>query len=148
MADRTAVRQTVILLSAILLLAALVVLLVRRGGPYFVRPATIVDHVAPQKHDTRDALLVLPRVRPLLPRGATVTCFHPRNGKWQSDMGSFHAAIAELPHQFVIPPFSAAEDIPKKTLVEYVIALGEPLTHPSYRVIAEFPEGRLYQVMR
>ena len=48
-----------------------------RGGPYFARPVTIVDHVGPQKHETRDALILLPKVRPLLPRGAHVTCFEP-----------------------------------------------------------------------
>ena len=138
----------VMLVASVALVVALVLVLGARGGPYFNHPVTVVEHVARQKHDTRDALLLLPRVRPLLPRGATVACFHPVNGKWQYDAASFHAAIGQLPQQFVLPAFSAAEGIPKETMVRYVVALDTPFTNPSYRLVQEFPDGRLYEVMR
>ena len=141
-------KDIVMLTASVVLAAALLWQLADRGGPYFNHPVTIVEHVARQKHDTRDALLLLPRVRPLLPRNATVTCFHPRDGKWQYDAASFHAAIGQLPQQFVLPPFSAAENIPKETMVRYVVALETPFTNPSYRLVKEFPDGRLYEVVR
>jgi hypothetical protein len=87
-------------------------------------------------------------VRPLLPVGAQVTCFHPVDGKWTYDIAAFHTAAALLPQQKVLPPFSAAENLPKDSYVEYVIALEGWFTNPAYRSIADFPEGRLYQVQR
>lgn len=119
-----------------------------RGGPFIDKPATIVEHVSTDKHNTRDALLLLPRVRPLIPRGAKVTCFRPQNGKWTYDIAAFSAAVGQLPHQKVEPPFTAGEDSPPQDLAEYVVAVNEPFTHPSYRLVAEFPEGRLYKVQR
>ena len=140
--------RAVIVTASVLLLIAFVNILEQRGGPYFDRPATVVEHVSREKRNPRDALLLVPRVRPLLPDGAKVTCFKPLNGKWTLDIDSFHAAVALLPRQLVVPPFTAAEDIPKQDLAEYVIAVDDPLTNPFYRVIAEFPEGRLYKVQR
>lgn len=43
-----------------------------------------------------------------------------------------------LPRQRLIPP---AFD---KELPDYVLALREPFEHPQYRLIATFPEGRVY----
>jgi len=119
--------------ATLILLLAFIGRLYTRGGPYFERPLTIVDHVAPDKHDTRDALVLLPKVRPLLPRGAHVTCFEP--GK-RDTMPDFFAAVGQLPQQTVVSPDSE--------LPQYVIAIRQPFTHTAYRVIAEFPEGRLY----
>lgn len=119
-----------------------------RGGPYLERPETIVDHVGPHKHMTRDALVLLPRVRRLIPRGATVTCFQPVNGAQQYDPLNVLAAVGQLPAQKVLMPFSAGIDTPRQWLVEYVVAIRQPFTHPAYRMIAEFPEGRLYKVER
>jgi hypothetical protein len=134
---------------SVLLLLAFVYVLYARGGPYFDRPATVVEHVYPKKHDTRDALLLLEDIRPLLPRGAQVACFSPdAEGKFRNDTASFHAAVAALPYQMVLPPFSAAEGIPKNTLAEYVVAVDNPFTHPDYRLEAEYPTGRLYKVVR
>ena len=121
--------------ATLILLIAFVNRLYTRGGPYFARPATIVDHVGTQKHETRDALILLPKVRPLLPRGAHVTCFEPGSNDYSP---AFFAAIGQLPQQRVVSPYG--------TLPEYIIAVGRELDNPSYRVIAEFPEGRLYKV--
>jgi len=92
--------------------------------------------------------MVLPRIRPLLPRGAQVTCFRPINGEQNYDLPNFFTAVGQLPDQMVQPPFFAARDAPATSLVEYVIAIRDPFTHPAYHVVAEFPEGRLYKVRR
>ena len=127
--------QTVIVAAAtLILLIAFVNRLYTRGGPYFERPATIVDHVGPNKHETRDALVLLPKVRRLLPRGAHVTCFEPGN---TDTMPDFFAAVGQLPQQIVVSPNG---DLP-----EYVIAIRKPFDNSAYRLIAEFPEGRLYK---
>ena len=120
--------------ATVILLVAFVNRLYTRGGPYFALPETIVDHVGPEKHETRDALILLPKVRPLLPQGASVTCFEPGGRDLSPD---FFAAIGQLPQQRVVSPYG--------TLPEYVIALRKPFDNPDYRVIAEFPEGRLYK---
>ena len=136
-------------LDVLLLIPAFVYVLYDRGGPYFDEPASIVEHVTRQKHDTRDALLLLEDIRPLLPNGAQVACFSPdRDGKFRNDTASFHAAVAALPRQVVLPAFSAAEGIPKETLVEWVVAVDNAFTHPAYHLEAEYPTGRLYKVVR
>lgn len=142
------VEQIVIALGAILLTAALLVRLVSRGGPYFDRPQTIVDHVGREKHETRDALILLPKVAPLIPRGAEVTCFRPGGGQMQYDVPNYFAAIGALPRHNVQPPFVASLNTPRNELVEYVIAIEQPFDHPYFHVVATFPEGRLYKVDR
>jgi hypothetical protein len=126
--------KAIVAVATLILLIAFVNRLYTRGGPYFQRPATIVDHVGPNKHETRDALVLLPKVRRLLPRGARVTCFEPGN---TDTMPDFFAAVGQLPQQIVVSPNG---DLP-----EYVIAIRKPLENSAYRVIAEFPEGRLYK---
>jgi hypothetical protein len=128
--------KAIVAIATLILLIALIHRFYTRGGPYFERPATIVDHVGPQKHETRDALILLPKVRPLLPRGASVTCFEPGNPDKSPD---FLVAIGQLPQQSVISPYGK--------LPEYIIALGPAFNDPSYRVVAEFPEGRLYKAV-
>ena len=140
--------KTVVALATLILLIAFVHRLYTRGGPYFTRAATIMDHVGPNKHETRDVLLLLPKVRPLLPRGAQVTCFRPYYGAQRFDLPNFFAAVGQLPDQAVLPPFVASLGVNRYDLVEYVIAVRDPFTHPDYRVVAEFPEGRLYRVVR
>jgi hypothetical protein len=144
---RTA-EKAIVAVATLILLIAFVNRLYTRGGPYFQLPETIVDHVGPNKHETRDALKVLPKIRPLLPRGAQVTCFRPINGAQSYDTPNFLTAVGQLPDQIVQPPFLAALDTPTASLVDYVIAIRDPFTHPAYRVVAEFPEARLYKVTR
>lgn len=141
-------KNRVAIAACVVLLGALIFILYDRGGPYFELPETVVDHVFRQTHDLRDPLLVLPLVRPLLPWDAKVACFRPLNGKWQYDTASFHAAVAVLPHQQVLPAYAAGEDVPKENLADYVVAIDGPFTHPAYRLEAEFPTGKLYKVVR
>ena len=146
--NRRAVEQTVIALGAILLAAALLVRLISRGGPYLERPQTIVDHVGPRKHETRDALILLPKVEPLIPRSAMVTCFRPAGGQADYDTPNYFAAVGALPKHTVLPPFTASLNWRRDELVDYVVAIGEPFDHPYYHLVATFPEGRLYKVDR
>jgi len=128
------IEKWIVAAATLILLLAFVNRLYTRGGPYFERPETIVDHVGPHKHETRDALVLLPKVRPLLPRGARVTCFEPGNPETMPD---FFTAVGQLPQQNVVSPDGE--------LPEYVIAIRTTFDNTSYRVIAEFPEGRLYK---
>jgi hypothetical protein len=133
---------------ALLLLAALAGRLYTRGGPYFERPRTIVDHIG-RVAESRDALVLLPKVRPLLPRGVEVTCFRPVDGAAPAeDSENFLTAVGQLPYHIVDPSFTAMADVPRANLVEYVVAVREPFTHRDYKEIAAFPEGRLYRVQR
>ncbi len=138
----------VILISIAALLGAMTLRYVERRPPYFSRPATLVDHVDRRVHDNQDLLLLLPKIERLIPRGVEVTCFRPANGQQQFDGPNYLAAVGLLPHRSVLPPFTAAADLPPDQLVEYVIAVGAPFVHPSYRVVASFPEGALYKVSR
>jgi hypothetical protein len=143
-----AAERIIVAAATLILFIAFVNRLYTRGGPYFQFPQTIVDHVGPNKHETRDALMVLPRIRHLLPRGAHVACFRPINGGQDYDAPNFLTAVGQLPERFVQPSFFAALDTPPASLVDYVIAIRDPFTHPAYHVVAEFPEARLYKVTR
>lgn len=141
--------RAVLTVLALLLLAALAARLYTRGGPYFERPQTLVDHVGPQKHPLHDALVLLPKVRPLLPRNAEVTCFRPIDGLApEGDTDNFFAAVGQLPYQTVDPPFTAMQTTPLPELVPWVIAVRDPFVHKDYKEVAGFPEGRLYRVQR
>jgi hypothetical protein len=146
--NRQRAEGIVIVLGAVLLTGAFSVRLFTRGGPYFELPETILDHVGPNKHETRDALILLPKVAPLIPRGEMVTCFRPAGGQMQYDTSNYFAAVGALPRHTVLPPFMAGLDVARKELVDYVIAVGPPFEHPYYHVVATFPEGRLYKVDR
>jgi hypothetical protein len=143
--NRDALQRVVVIAGAVLLSLAAVVRLAGRGAPYFARPRTIVDHAGPREHETRQALILLPEVAPLLPRGAEVTCFRPRDGKAWNDDAVYLASVGLLPHQSVLPPWTAATDLPRGELVEYVIAVGGPFDHPAYVPLAGFPDGWLYK---
>lgn len=134
--------------ATLLMIAVFSQRLYTRGGPYFARPATIVDRVGPTPYEIESTLRLLPKVRPLLPRNATVACFRPIHGEQTYQMDNFFAAVGQLPYQKVIPSFAAAADVPVENLVQYVVAVKDPFTHPRYALVATFPEGRLYQVQR
>jgi hypothetical protein len=148
MPPRMTPRAVLIHAASLLLFAAFLQRLYTRGGPYFERPVTAIDHVGPDKHELRDALIVLPQVAAMLPRDAQVTCFRPRDGQEQYDGANFLTAVGQLPRQMVQPPFVAGLYIPRTELVDYVVAVSEPFTHPAYKVVRQWPEGALYQVER
>lgn len=146
--SRARLETAVITTAVFVLLAATLARYYERRAPYFAMPATVVDHVERFEHETRDTLMLLPRVAPLIPRGAEVTCFRPKDGREHSDSPNYLTAIGMLPHHAVLPPFTAANELPREQLVEWVIAVDEPFTHAAYTVVASFPEGKLHRVQR
>jgi hypothetical protein len=143
--SREAVQRIVAYAGALLLAIACIVRFAARRPPYFSLPVTMVDHVGVFEHETRGALLLIPQVEPLLPRGADVTAFRPRDGRAWDDNGVYLTAVGLLPHQSVLPPWTAAPDLRGKQVTEYVIAVGAPFDHPSYAPVAGFPNGWLYK---
>jgi hypothetical protein len=131
-------RERTVYVFALLLTIALCVRLYTRGGPYFERPRTVFQHVGPEHHEEDDVILACQRAAPLIPRNATVTCFHaaagvPRPGN------DFMTAVGFLPRQRVLPPGAGG--------VQYAISLGaETYANPAYAEIATWPEGRLYKL--
>ena len=132
--------------GAVLLCGAAIQQLVARGGPYFDLPPTVMEHVSTDRHETRDALILLPQVARLIPRGATVTAFRPQGGRAQNDHANYLTAVGLLPYHFVLPPFTAHHDTARHDLAQYVVAVGEPFDHPHYEAVAGFPNGWLYKV--
>jgi hypothetical protein len=132
----------------LLLTVALVARLGSRGGPYFEWPATLMEHVGPGKHETRDALTLLPKIRDRVPRGATITCVRPIGAGVTDpdDMPDYLVAIGQLPHHRVVPPFFAMLTVPRRALPRFVVAVGPKFDHPYYHLVAEYPEGRLYEL--
>lgn len=149
---RAAIRarlETAVLVTAVVVLgAATLRSYVERRPPWFEVPATFVEHVDRREHATRDAVLLLPKVEKFLPRGAEVTCFRPVAGAAADDSADFLTAVGMLPHQNVLPPFTANTALPKDQLIEYVIAVRDPFLHPYYVPVVSFPEGTLYRVWR
>ena len=134
--------------AALLLLVSLFLGWYRRGGPWLELPRTVMDHAGPEEHPLRKALLLMPQVAPLVPEGAQVTAFRPKDGNVVDDSEIYLAAVGLLPRHFVLPPFTAYTSTKPEHLVEWVIAVGGPLAHPHYAPVATFPEGLLYRVRR
>ena len=131
--------------GAVLLSIALVLVYADRRPPYFARPVTVVDHAGVRDHETRAELILLPQVEPMIPPGAEVTVFRPKNGQAWNDNSVYLAAVGLLPHHSVLPPWTAGADLRGDQVVEYVIAIGSPFEHPSYAAVAGFPNGWLYK---
>ena len=142
---RERLQTAVPIIGAVLLCAMLLGRFHERRAPW-LGAETILDHVAPEEHEARYTLLLLDKVRPLLPKGAYVTCFRPLNGKQQDDSGSFLTAVGLLPDQEVLPPFTASDD--SNPPVDYVVAVGGAFVHARYTRVASFPEGALYHAPR
>jgi hypothetical protein len=146
---RRRIARALLFALTLLLIIALIARLKTRGGPYLGRPRTLMEHAGPRPHETQAALLLLPKVRDRIPRGATVTCVRPVKGVTDpDDMPDYLVAIGQLPLQKVVPPFFAMLTVPRESLPEYVVAVGAPFDHPYYHLVAEYPEGRLYALTR
>jgi hypothetical protein len=141
--SRSAIRVVVIGCCALVLTLLLVRDLVRLGGPYFEIPETIYDRVPGAPHLSRQAIVMTRHAEPLMPRGASLTVIAPAEGK-NFDATHYMTADGHLPHHRVLHP-SLEEGYPWP---DFVIALGSPLEHRGYRLVREFPEGRLYAAIR
>lgn len=132
-------RRAVIYAAAAIFAAALVHRYYSLGGPYFAFPETVSQHVAPEPFASDYAIRLVRKAEPLLPRGASVTAFQP--SMQRTDLSVPLTAAGLLPrHQVLWPDLSFRPD--------YVLAVREPLDAPEYRLIAEFPEGKVYRRIR
>lgn len=114
-----------------------------RGGPYFELPLTVFDHVDRKTPLSRQALVMCHHAEPLMPRGASLTVIAPALAP-NYDFTHYLAASGMLPrHRVLHPTLGEGERGP-----DFVIALGAPLQHAGYRLVREFPEGRLYAARR
>ena len=145
---RSVIRSITIYCSALVLTLLLVRHLRGLGGPYFEIPETIYDRVPGAPHLSRQAIVMSRHAAPLMPRGSSLTVIAPTSdmsfdGK-NFDATYYMTADAQLPHHRVLHP-TLAED---EAWPDFVIALGGPLQHRGYRLVREFPEGRLYAAIR
>ena len=138
---RNRARAVMIYAAAAVLAAALVHRFYELGGPYFVLPQTIQDHVARTPYPSRDVILLARRAAEIIPRGATVTALQPSTAPdW--DVTHWMTAFGLMPRHHVVPPeFS-------KNPPQYVLAVREPFVEARYRLISELPEGRIYELRR
>ena len=131
--------------GAVVLVALTIVNCYRAGGPYLQAPRTVLDHVYEGKHPQRNVLIAVPQFVYWIPPRAQVTCFRPQNGTSWNDDASYFTAVLLLPHNDVVPPLTAAPELPHDELAEYVIAVDAPFSHPAYDEIAAVPNGWLYR---
>jgi hypothetical protein len=146
--SRSVVRSITIYCSAVVLTLLLVRHLRGLGGPYFEIPETIYDRVQGAPHLSRQAIVMSRHAAPLMPRGSSLTVIAPApdmsfDGN-NFDVTLYMTADAQLPYHRVLHP-SLAEG---ESWPDFVIALGSPLQHRGYRLVREFPEGRLYAAIR
>ena len=114
------------------------------GGPYFEWPATVQDHVWQFQFASRDVILLARRAEKVLPRNATVTALEPSLAP-HYDPTHFLTAAGLMPHHRVLP---AKLDVDRAALPQYVLAVRSELVHDAYRLRYDWPEGKVYEVVR
>jgi len=89
------VQRALVVAACVLLAGATIVRLKRGGGPYFERPATIVDHLGPREHEVHREIVALQKAAKTIPLGAHVSVI-------PDDTPHYLTAIAMLPDQVVV----------------------------------------------
>jgi hypothetical protein len=135
---RELVRSAIIAAAAVVFTFATIKRFHWLGGPYFEFPQTIQDHVWPERFASADAILLCKRVAPTLRRGASATVIQPSQAP-NFDQTHWLTGLGMLPRQRLVPPNF------EKELPDYVLALREPFEHEAYRLIGEYPEGKVYE---
>ena len=107
----------------------------RRGEGYFRRGETIFEHTTWIGDPIRKLPALLPNVAKILPRGETVACFEPVDGKVHNDYCSLVASGYLIRNRVV--PFGYDP--------QWVVAVSNPFDDPNYVLFANFPDGRLYK---
>ena len=128
-------RAAVICVAAAVFAIALVHRFYRLGGPYFVFPETVQDHVTPTPFPSRDVILLARRAAEIIPRGATVTALQPSLAP-NYDVTHWMTAYGMMPRHSVVAP---------DAMPQYVLAVREPFAGSHYKLITELPEGRIYK---
>ena len=142
---RSRARTIVIYAAAALFAVALVRRFIVLGGPYFARPLTVQDHVAPVPYPSRDVILLAERAAEIVPRGATVTAIEPALAP-NYDTTHWLTAAGMMPRHRVVPP--ELDGLVDRAPPQYVLAVRQPFAHERYRLITELPEGRIYEAVR
>jgi hypothetical protein len=141
---RERARRIIIVIAALALAGATVKRFHWLGAPYFdFFPPTIQDHVWPGRFPSADAILLCRRAVEVLPRNAEVTVLAPAQAP-NYDQTHWLTGLGLLPRQKAVPP--DLEGTTREDLTDYVIAIGAPFPHPSYRLVTQWPEGALYEV--
>ena len=139
---RNRARAVMVYAAAAVLAAALIHRFYELGGPYLAFPQTVQDHVARTPYPSRDVILLARRAAEIIPRGTTVTALQPSTAPdW--DVTHWMTAFGLMPRHHVVPPEFKHEPLP-----QYVLAVREPFNEARYRLISEFPEGRIYELTR
>jgi hypothetical protein len=146
--SRSVLRSIIIYCSALFLTLLLIRHLYGLGGPFFEIPETIYDRVPGAPYLSRQAIVMSRHAAPFMPRGSSLTVIAPALGNdfavENIDVTLYMTADAQLPyHRVLHPTLAEGEAWP-----DFVIALGSPLHHRGYRLVREFPEGRLYAAIR
>ena len=129
-------RAIVIYAASAIFAAALVHRFHRLGGPYFVIPETIQDHVAVEPYPSRDAIVITQRAESIIPRGATVTVLMPSQAP-NYDPTLYFTATGTMPRHTIL---AANAKVPP----QYIITVREPLNDPAYALHSDFKEGKIY----
>jgi hypothetical protein len=141
---RAAVATAISWIAAAVLTLALVRHYAWLGGPYFVFPETVQDHVWTFTFPSRDVILLARRAEKILPRNTTVTALEPSLAP-HYDATHFLTAAGLMPHHRVLPP---KLDVARAELPQFVLAVRSELTHEAYRLHSSWPEGKIYEVIR
>lgn len=143
-ATRPAVATALAWVASALLVGALVRHYAWLGGPYFVWPETVQDHVWPTTFASRDVIVLARRAEKILPRDSTVTAIEPSLAP-HYDPTHFLTANGLMPHHRVLPP---KLDVARTALPRYVLAVRSDFTHVDYRLHSSWPEGKIYEMIR
>lgn len=106
-----------------------------RGGPGVAR--TIASRSSNSPKSAEDTLLLFEQATKVVPRGATITVFKPRNRA--DDMQVLRFSHGQLPYHQVVP---------QSELPDFIITLGAPLEDGRYDPIAANDAGTIWRRTR
>jgi CRP-like cAMP-binding protein len=141
---RSLAASSIAWLSAAILTVALIRQYVWLGGPYWVFPETVQDHVWPTTFASRDVIVLARHAARIVPRNATVTAIEPSLAP-NYDVTHFLTAAGMMPHHRVVPP---RLDGDRAALPEYVLAVRGDFSDERYRLVYSGPDGKIYEVIR
>ena len=106
-----------------------------RGGPRLAR--TIASNSSNSPKSAEDTLLLFEEAMKVVPRGATVTVFKPRNRA--DDMQVLRFSHGQLPYHHVVPQSESPD---------FIITLGAPLEDGRYEQVAANDAGTIWRRTR
>ena len=106
-----------------------------RGGPRLAR--TIASNSSNSPKSAEDTLLLFEEATKVVPRGATITVFKPRNRA--DDMQVLRFSHGQLPYHQVVP---------QSELPDFIITLGAPLEDARYEQLTANDAGMIWRRTR